>query len=159
MSNYGNDQSESLLNENSVGSAPKQSLFEQPSITGVISQDSDDHAKTVSTMSIGKRLFANLIPSTAYQPLKIPFPEDEHYCLSSESVFYINDKYLSSIVAFTLSSKEYKEFQSIASKIELAKLNQQASISIYSSPTANKDTNLNLINSALQEIGKLLKNK
>jgi hypothetical protein len=55
-----------------------------------------------SAMSIGKRLFANLIPSTAYQPLKMPYAEDEHYLLSSDSVYYINDKYLSSIVAFTL---------------------------------------------------------
>jgi hypothetical protein len=40
----------------------------------------------------------------------------------------------------------------IASKIDLAKLNQQASISLYSTPSANKDASINLINNALQDV-------
>lgn len=82
----------------------------------------DEHNKQVpsssssTTMSLGKRFIANsfianLIPSSAFQPLKMPFPEDEHFLLSSESSYYVNDKNLSSIVAFSLSSKDYKEFQ------------------------------------------------
>ncbi len=60
----------------------------------------DDHSKTPSISM--KRIFANLIPSTAFQPLKLPFPDEEHYLLSGESHYYVNDKDLSSIVAYTL---------------------------------------------------------
>ena len=95
---------------------------------GLLSQISNDeeHKTTPSTISIGKRFIANsfianLIPSSVYQPLKVPFPEDEHYLLSSESTYYINDKNLSSIVAFSLSSKEYKEFQMNSSKTSQSK--------------------------------------
>ena len=112
---------------------------------------------SVTAMSIGKRLFANLIPSTAYQPLKIPFPDDEHYMLSTDSKYYVNDKYLTSIIAFTLSSREYREFQQNSSLIDLAKLNQQASISIHSNSHAttnqNNQKDANLLNSASQHDG------
>lgn len=81
----------------------------------------DDHSKQNMAMSIGKRLIANLIPSSAFHPLKIPFPEEEHYLLSAESKYYINDKNLSSIVAFTLSSKEYLEFQMFNGKQNVTK--------------------------------------
>ncbi len=65
------------------------------------SADADDeHSKTPSISM--KRIFANLIPATTFQPLKMPFPEEEHYLLSSESYYYVNDKDLGSIVAFTL---------------------------------------------------------
>lgn len=87
-------------------------------LSQVSAANEDDHNKQVTpaTMSIGKRFIANsfianLIPSSVFQPLKVPFPDDEHYLLSSESTYYINDKNLSSIVAFSLSSKEYREFQ------------------------------------------------
>ena len=62
-------------------------------------QDDDHRTKTIS---IGKRLMANLIPSSAFQPLKYPFPDEEHFLLGVESRYYVNDKNLSSIVAFTL---------------------------------------------------------
>ncbi len=68
----------------------------------------DEHNKMANTststaISIGKRFIANLIPSSAFQPLKVPFPEDEHYLVGSESTYYVNDKNLSSIVAFSLT--------------------------------------------------------
>ena len=81
----------------------------------------DDHSKHNMALSIGKRLIANLIPSSAFNPLKIPFPEEEHYLLSAESKYYVNDKNLSSIVAFTLSSKEYLEFQMSTGKQHVTK--------------------------------------
>jgi hypothetical protein len=63
----------------------------------------DEHKGSTSAISIGKRFIANLIPSSAFQPLKIPFSEDEHYLTGSDSSYYVNDKNLSSIVAFTLT--------------------------------------------------------
>ncbi|CAF0732180.1 unnamed protein product [Brachionus calyciflorus] len=86
--------------------------------------DYEDHmtkSQAPSAISIGKRLIANLIPLSAYQPLKIPFIDDEHYLLSTESSYYVNEKYLSSIVSFTLSSKEYKEYQLNSSKMDIQK--------------------------------------
>lgn len=61
----------------------------------------EDEHKT-KAISIGKRLIANLIPSSAFQPLKYPFPDEEHFLLGYDSKYYVNDKNLSSIVAFTL---------------------------------------------------------
>lgn len=159
LTNYGNGEpTESLLphetglsKSSSSSSNQPGAVSEQPAQTNQFDNILDDHSKTVSAISIGKRLFANLIPSTAFQPLKLPFADDEHYLLSSESVFYINDRHLTSIAAFTLSSKEYKDFVQVVSKMDLAKLNQQASISIHTSPLTNKDANLNLISSALQD--------
>ncbi len=60
----------------------------------------DEHSKTPAISM--KRIFANLIPATAFLPLKLPFPEEEHYLLSGDSYYYVNDKDLGSIVAFTL---------------------------------------------------------
>ncbi len=114
MSTYGNEQADSLLTsemESPVTSGTSASFLKSSSShlaaenagsSLTIANSATVQHDPSSAMSIGKRLFANLIPSTAYQPLKMPYAEDEHYLLSSDSVFYINDKYLSSIVAFTL---------------------------------------------------------
>lgn len=56
----------------------------------------------LSALQLGKRLIANLIPSSAYQPLRMPFSEEEHYLLNTDSTYYVNDKYLTSIIAFSL---------------------------------------------------------
>ncbi len=61
----------------------------------------EEHNKASTSISM-KRFIVNLIPSSAFQPLKMPFPEEEHYLLSSDSCYYINDKDLSSIIAFSL---------------------------------------------------------
>ncbi len=65
--------------------------------------DDEHRQSSTSAISIGKRFIANLIPSSAFQPLKIPFSEEEHYLVGSDSSYYVNDKNLSSIVAFTLT--------------------------------------------------------
>ncbi len=83
----------------------------------VNADEASEQYKHSSAISIGKRFIANLMPSSAFQPLKVPFPEEEHYLLSSESKYYINDKNLSSIIAFTLSSKEYYEFEMLSNKL------------------------------------------
>lgn len=63
-----------------------------------------DHTKPIPTaLQLGKRLIANLMPSSAYQPIKMPFGDDEHYLIiGAESVYYVNERSLTSIVAFAL---------------------------------------------------------
>lgn len=130
------------------------------SITNTQNNSLDDDHK-LKSISIGKRLMANLIPSTAFQPLKIPFPDEEHYLLGFDSNYYVNDKNLSSIVAFTLSSKEYKEFLLNSNKTDQNKqqpvVNQapnSAQTSGSSSQVGTKE-NFVLITNALQDIGNL----
>ncbi len=103
-----------LIGQNESSTKAAESIFTAYSPHNTVSTATDDDHRP-SAISIGKRFIANLIPSSAFQPLKIPFPEEEHYLLSTESKYYINDKNLSSIVAFTLSSKDYMEFQSLSS--------------------------------------------
>lgn len=104
-------------NETSLRTTGEVSSFTAYSPSTVTAQQTNHNAESdeqrTSVLAIGKRFIANMIPSSAFQPLKIPFPEEEHYLLSTESKYYINDKNLSSIVAFTLSSKDYMEFQSM----------------------------------------------
>lgn len=111
----------SLLHPNDIVSAKSFSDSATPNTSQL---NEDEHNKPTTpntTISLSKRFIANsfihaLIPSSAYQQLKLPFPEDEHYLLNFESNYYVNDKNLSSIVAFSLSSKEYKEFQMNSNK-------------------------------------------
>ena len=87
------------LNNSTPKSADTSTNFNINTSTSLSNQDDDHKAKTIS---IGKRLIANLIPSSAFQPLKYPFPDEEHFLLGFDSKYYVNDKNLSSIVAFTL---------------------------------------------------------
>lgn len=123
----------------------------------------DDHGKSSSSaISLGKRFIANLIPSSAFQNLKTPFLDEEHFLLNYESAYYVNDKNLSSIVAFTLSSKEYREFQMNANKIDIIKVqpstgqnlngNTSASSLQHGASQLDSKEGFNLINHALQEI-------
>ena len=118
-------------------------------------------SNTSSAISIGKRLIANLIPSTAFQPLKIPFPDDEHYLVDVDSRYYVSDKNLSSIVAFTLSSKDYREFLSNAKAYNANANGNNNMNSNGVTVGAGQDqvakltstSPQSMINSALQEIG------
>lgn len=109
-----------------------------------------------SAIAIGKRLIASFIASSTFQPLKTPFAEDEHYILSSESSYYVNEKYLSSIVAFALCSREYIEYQQNISKIDIQKLynsmnqNQQMDIDELDSSASFPNSKSNLIHFELQ---------
>jgi hypothetical protein len=97
----------SLLNDLNSGT-PKSTNEANPATPNLSTNNTtanyfnqEDEHKT-KAISIGKRLIANLIPSSAYQPLKCPFPEEEHFLSGYDSKYYVNDKNLSSIVAFTL---------------------------------------------------------
>lgn len=49
-----------------------------------------------------KRIITNLLTTQTFTPLKLPFPDEEHYILSGESDYYVNDKDLITIIAYTL---------------------------------------------------------
>ena len=61
----------------------------------------DEEQSKSSSISM-KRIFATFLTSSSFQPLKLPFAEEEHFILNCESNYYVNEKDLSSIVAFTL---------------------------------------------------------
>lgn len=110
-----------------------------------------------SAIAIGKRLLASFIASSTFQPLKIPFAEDEHYILSSESTYYVNEKYLSSIIAFALSSREYNEYQMNSSKMDIqkfynvpAQVQQQQQQEIDEFDPSNASLKSNLLHFELQ---------
>lgn len=58
-----------------------------------------------------KRLLSTLLPSSSEQnPLTSPFSPNEHYCLpTGQFPVLVHDKDLSSIIAYSLVSKEYKK--------------------------------------------------
>lgn len=107
------ESSNSLLNESSSSSAAV--ISKQPHQTPTAMQEQQDammatpsdavadHNKLPTTaLQLGKRLIANLMPSSAFQQLKIPFPDDEHYLTSAESIYYVNERSLTSIAAYSL---------------------------------------------------------
>lgn len=108
------ESSNSLLNESSSSSAAV--ISKQPHQTPTTMQEQQDaammttpsdavadHNKLPTTaLQLGKRLIANLMPSSAFQQLKIPFPDDEHYLTSAESIYYVNERSLTSIAAYSL---------------------------------------------------------
>jgi hypothetical protein len=54
-----------------------------------------------------KRIISNLLTTQTFTPLKMPFPDEEHYILTGESDYYVNDKDLISIIAYTLKYVAY----------------------------------------------------
>ncbi|XP_072117634.1 1-phosphatidylinositol 3-phosphate 5-kinase isoform X3 [Mobula birostris] len=68
---------------------------------------SDSQVKEKSTM---KAIFANLLPGSSYNPIPFPFDPDKHYLMWEHERVPITvcEKEPSSIIAFALSCKEYK---------------------------------------------------
>ena len=95
-----NNSYESSINDSSIKPS---SLIDQSSVVKILNTDNDEE-QTKSSLSM-KRILATFLPSSSFQPLKIPFAEEEHFILNSESIYYVNEKDLSSIVAFTLRFK------------------------------------------------------
>ncbi|XP_072902930.1 1-phosphatidylinositol 3-phosphate 5-kinase isoform X2 [Hemitrygon akajei] len=67
----------------------------------------DSQVKEKSTM---KAIFANLLPGSSYNPIPFPFDPDKHYLMWEHERVPITvcEKEPSSIIAFALSCKEYK---------------------------------------------------
>jgi hypothetical protein len=112
-----NESSASLLLSNQTSAANLRSASSSNPISGeldssgvistqttVAAVSTQDHSKHIPTaLQLGKRLIANLMPSSAFQPIKMPFPDDEHYLtLGAESIYYINERSLTSIIAYSL---------------------------------------------------------
>ena len=90
-----------MLNDSST-SIPKQQAIDQQETDATKDNTPTDHNKLPTALQLGKRLIANLMPSSAFQTLKIPFPDDEHYLTSADSTYYINERSLTSIAAYSL---------------------------------------------------------
>ncbi|XP_078260361.1 1-phosphatidylinositol 3-phosphate 5-kinase isoform X6 [Rhinoraja longicauda] len=67
----------------------------------------DSQVKEKSTM---KAIFANLLPGSSYNPIPFPFDPDKHYLMWEHECVPITvcEREPSSIIAFALSCKEYK---------------------------------------------------
>ncbi|KAM9305916.1 1-phosphatidylinositol 3-phosphate 5-kinase [Gastrophryne carolinensis] len=74
---------------------------------GHLSGSTDSQVKEKSTM---KAIFANLLPGNNYNPIPLPFDPDKHYLMyEHERVpIAVCEKEPSSIIAFALSCKEYR---------------------------------------------------
>ncbi|XP_045431514.1 1-phosphatidylinositol 3-phosphate 5-kinase isoform X7 [Pipistrellus kuhlii] len=90
----------------------------------------DSQVKEKSTM---KAIFANLLPGNSYNPIPFPFDPDKHYLMyEHERVpIAVCEKEPSSIIAFALSCKEYRNALE-----ELAKVSPRSSAE-EGSPTAS----------------------
>uniref|UniRef100_A0A8C5KZJ4 1-phosphatidylinositol 3-phosphate 5-kinase n=1 Tax=Jaculus jaculus TaxID=51337 RepID=A0A8C5KZJ4_JACJA len=78
----------------------------------------DSQVKEKSTM---KAIFANLLPGNSYNPIPFPFDPDKHYLMyEHERVpIAVCEKEPSSIIAFALSCKEYRNALEELSKASL----------------------------------------
>ncbi|XP_006759507.1 PREDICTED: 1-phosphatidylinositol 3-phosphate 5-kinase isoform X6 [Myotis davidii] len=76
----------------------------------------DSQVKEKSTM---KAIFANLLPGNSYNPIPFPFDPDKHYLMyEHERVpIAVCEKEPSSIIAFALSCKEYRNALEELSKV------------------------------------------
>ena len=101
------DTSNSLetVNDSSLGNKQQQQpiIIVDPSIVSKALNMENDEEQSKSSSITMKRIFATFLSSSSFQPLKLPFVEEEHFILNCESnIYYVNEKDLSSIVAFTL---------------------------------------------------------
>ncbi|KAM5229060.1 1-phosphatidylinositol 3-phosphate 5-kinase isoform 2-T2 [Ctenodactylus gundi] len=78
----------------------------------------DSQVKEKSTM---KAIFANLLPGNSYNPIPFPFDPDKHYLMSEHErvPIAVCEKEPSSIIAFALSCKEYRNALEELSKATL----------------------------------------
>ncbi|XP_028924164.1 1-phosphatidylinositol 3-phosphate 5-kinase isoform X2 [Ornithorhynchus anatinus] len=85
---------------------------------GYLLGSTDSQVKEKSTM---KAIFANLLPGNSYNPIPFPFDPDKHYLMyEHERVpIAVCEKEPSSIIAFALSCKEYRNALDELSKASL----------------------------------------
>ncbi|KAM6152418.1 1-phosphatidylinositol 3-phosphate 5-kinase isoform 2-T2 [Erethizon dorsatum] len=78
----------------------------------------DSQVKEKSTM---KAIFANLLPGNSYNPIPFPFDPDKHYLMHEHErvPIAVCEKEPSSIIAFALSCKEYRNALEELSKAAL----------------------------------------
>ncbi|XP_075464574.1 1-phosphatidylinositol 3-phosphate 5-kinase isoform X4 [Ascaphus truei] len=87
----------------------------------------DSQVKEKSTM---KAIFANLLPGNSYNPIPFPFDPDKHYLMyDHERVpIAVCEKEPSSIIAFALSCKEYRNSLEELSKASLKNASEEGAL-------------------------------
>ncbi|XP_047299646.1 1-phosphatidylinositol 3-phosphate 5-kinase isoform X29 [Homo sapiens] len=98
-----------VMSEQSVGGPPEldTASSSEDVFDGHLLGSTDSQVKEKSTM---KAIFANLLPGNSYNPIPFPFDPDKHYLMyEHERVpIAVCEKEPSSIIAFALSCKEYR---------------------------------------------------
>ncbi|XP_004576937.2 1-phosphatidylinositol 3-phosphate 5-kinase isoform X7 [Ochotona princeps] len=98
-----------VVSESSVGGPPELDTgsSSEDVFDGHLLGSTDSQVKEKSTM---KAIFANLLPGNSYNPIPFPFDPDKHYLMyEHERVpIAVCEKEPSSIIAFALSCKEYR---------------------------------------------------
>ncbi|XP_012607557.2 1-phosphatidylinositol 3-phosphate 5-kinase isoform X7 [Microcebus murinus] len=109
-----------VLSEQSVGGPPEPDTASSSEdvFDGHLLGSTDSQVKEKSTM---KAIFANLLPGNSYNPIPFPFDPDKHYLMyEHERVpIAVCEKEPSSIIAFALSCKEYRNALEELSKATL----------------------------------------
>ncbi|XP_075386553.1 1-phosphatidylinositol 3-phosphate 5-kinase isoform X3 [Tenrec ecaudatus] len=109
-----------VLTEQMVGGPPDldTASTSEDVFDGHLLGSTDSQVKEKSTM---KAIFANLLPGSSYNPIPFPFDPDKHYLMyEHERVpIAVCEKEPSSIIAFALSCKEYRNALEELSKATL----------------------------------------
>ncbi|KAM5326304.1 1-phosphatidylinositol 3-phosphate 5-kinase isoform 3-T4 [Glossophaga mutica] len=107
-----------VLPEPSAAGAPEPDAasISEDVFDGHLLGSTDSQVKEKSTM---KAIFANLLPGNSYNPIPFPFDPDKHYLMyEHERVpIAVCEKEPSSIIAFALSCKEYRNALEELSKV------------------------------------------
>ncbi|XP_077813583.1 1-phosphatidylinositol 3-phosphate 5-kinase isoform X24 [Macaca mulatta] len=107
-----------VMSEQSVGGPPEldTASSSEDVFDGHLLGSTDSQVKEKSTM---KAIFANLLPGNSYNPIPFPFDPDKHYLMyEHERVpIAVCEKEPSSIIAFALSCKEYRNALEELSKV------------------------------------------
>ncbi|XP_023588822.1 1-phosphatidylinositol 3-phosphate 5-kinase isoform X10 [Trichechus manatus latirostris] len=109
-----------VMSEQMVGGPPELDTVSSSEdvFDGHLLGSTDSQVKEKSTM---KAIFANLLPGNSYNPIPFPFDPDKHYLMyEHERVpIAVCEKEPSSIIAFALSCKEYRNALEELSKATL----------------------------------------
>ncbi|XP_074154973.1 1-phosphatidylinositol 3-phosphate 5-kinase isoform X1 [Sminthopsis crassicaudata] len=126
------------------GSSEADTINSEDVFDGHLLGSTDSQVKEKSTM---KAIFANLLPGNSYNPIPFPFDPDKHYLMyEHERVpIAVCEKEPSSIIAFALSCKEYKNALDELSKVSLRNTTEevlQASSTLDSRPKSSSPVRL-----------------
>ncbi|XP_077011027.1 1-phosphatidylinositol 3-phosphate 5-kinase isoform X10 [Tamandua tetradactyla] len=134
-----------IMSEQSVVGPPELDTSSTEDVfDGHLLGSTDSQVKEKSTM---KAIFANLLPGNSYNPIPFPFDPDKHYLMyEHERVpIVICEKEPSSIIAFALSCKEYRNALEELSKATLrnsAEEGLQANSTLDSRPKSSSPIRL-----------------
>ncbi|XP_062861919.1 1-phosphatidylinositol 3-phosphate 5-kinase isoform X1 [Trichomycterus rosablanca] len=113
----------------------------------------DSQVKEKTTM---KTILANLLPGNSYNPIPFPFDPDKHYLMyDHERVpIAVCEREPSSIIAFALSCKEYKNALEDLSKITLKASGDDTSQTISSGETKVKNSPAKINDGSTSQLGR-----